>query len=224
MRPPPSALAAADEARRTLRRDAEALLPERFTSPEGPVQLTFALLKTAPAEESAALHAAQEALDKASCGMPAALAPRPAGGRPAEKDRASARPWRQARAYADRTAAAQSARAKALEAQCAEARAALPYPPAGTKRAGRAGRAGSDRTALRAGMDAAASALHTAQQDYAAAKAAVDALRPSRPRPKTADLPAARIRSAELTAARRTALAAQEKAPGGPPPAQPEGR
>lgn len=36
-----SALAAADEARRSLRRDAESLLPERFTSPGGTVQLTF---------------------------------------------------------------------------------------------------------------------------------------------------------------------------------------
>ena len=59
------AVAADREAKATLRRDAEALLPERFTSPEGPVKLTVSLLKTALAEESEALHAAQEALDKA---------------------------------------------------------------------------------------------------------------------------------------------------------------
>ena len=59
------AVAADREAKVTLRRDAEALLPERFTSPEGPVKLTVSLLKTALAEESEALHAAQEALDKA---------------------------------------------------------------------------------------------------------------------------------------------------------------
>ena len=55
------AVAADREAKATLRRDAEALLPERFTSPEGPVKLTVSLLKTALAEESEALHAAQEA-------------------------------------------------------------------------------------------------------------------------------------------------------------------
>ena len=33
------AVAADREAKATLRRDAEALLPERFTSPEGPVKL-----------------------------------------------------------------------------------------------------------------------------------------------------------------------------------------
>ena len=35
----------------------------------------------------------------------------------------------------------------------------------------------ADRTALRAGMEQAEAALRTAQQNYAAAKAAVDALR-----------------------------------------------
>ena len=68
------AVAADREAKATLRRDAEALLPERFTSPEGPVKLTVSLLKTALAEESEALHAAQEALDKAQKQNAAALA------------------------------------------------------------------------------------------------------------------------------------------------------
>ena len=53
------ALAAQREGKATLRRDAESLLPERFTSPEGPVALTVALLKTALAEETAALQTAQ---------------------------------------------------------------------------------------------------------------------------------------------------------------------
>ena len=47
------------EGRAQLRKDAEALLPERFTSPEGPVPLTVSLLKTALTEENDALHTAQ---------------------------------------------------------------------------------------------------------------------------------------------------------------------
>ena len=53
------ALATQREGKATLRRDAEQLLPERFTSPDGPVPLTVVLLKTALAEETAALQTAQ---------------------------------------------------------------------------------------------------------------------------------------------------------------------
>ena len=49
------ALTREQEGRAQLRKDAEALLPERFTSPEGPVPLTVSLLKTALAEENDAL-------------------------------------------------------------------------------------------------------------------------------------------------------------------------
>ena len=54
-----SALATANEAKTSLRRDAETLLPERFTAPEGTVPLTFALMTNVLAEESAALQTAQ---------------------------------------------------------------------------------------------------------------------------------------------------------------------
>ena len=57
-----AAIARADEGRTRLRQDAEALLPQRFTSPDGPVPLTVSLLKTALAEETEALRAAQAAL------------------------------------------------------------------------------------------------------------------------------------------------------------------
>ena len=57
-----AALARVDEARTRLRQDAEALLPQRFTSPDGPVPLTVSLLKTALAEETDALRAAQREL------------------------------------------------------------------------------------------------------------------------------------------------------------------
>ena len=56
------ALTREQEGRAQLRKDAEALLPERFTSPEGPVPLTVSLLKTALAEESDALHTVQAGL------------------------------------------------------------------------------------------------------------------------------------------------------------------
>ena len=56
------ALTREQEGRAQLRKDAEALLPERFTSPEGPVPLTVSLLKTALAEENDALHTAQAGL------------------------------------------------------------------------------------------------------------------------------------------------------------------
>ena len=54
-----SALATANEAKTSLRRDAETLLPERFTTPEGTVPLTFALMTNVLAEENTALQAAQ---------------------------------------------------------------------------------------------------------------------------------------------------------------------
>ena len=59
------AIARVDEARARLRQDAEALLPQRFTSPDGPVPLTVSLLKNALAEETDALRAAQSELHTA---------------------------------------------------------------------------------------------------------------------------------------------------------------
>ena len=54
-----AALTRVEEGRVRLRQDAETLLPQRFTSPEGPVPLTVALLKAALAEETAALRTVQ---------------------------------------------------------------------------------------------------------------------------------------------------------------------
>ena len=193
-------------------REAKAtLLPERFTSPEGPVKLTVSLLKTALAEESEALHAAQEALDKAQKQNAVTLAAKARQEDERQKKTAQRSALEaEARASAEE-AARQSAAAKALEAQCAEARAALPA--AGREEARRA-LAGleNERCALRAGMDAAASALARARQDYAAAEAAVTALTAQQTEAgEAADLPALESQRDALTA-RRTALAAQEKA------------
>ena len=203
-----SALAAADEARRSLRRDAEALLPERFAAPEGkpPLQLTFALMNTVLSEETAALQAARTDCTAslrqagAECQHKAQL----------EADRQAHTRQRPA---LDRTAAAQSARVQALEQQVLAKQKALPYPQRAQAQAA-LDLLEADRTALRAGMEQAEAALRTAQQNYAAAKAAVDALRsqqaaaqssaPAQP-PETL-----REAAAELTAA-RDAARGQEK-------------
>lgn len=206
------AVAADREAKATLRRDAEALLPERFTSPEGPVKLTVSLLKTALAEESEALHAAQEALDKTQKQNAAALAAKARQEDERQKKTAQRSALEaEARASAEE-AARQSAAAKALEAQCAEARAAL---PAADREEARRALAGleNERCALRAGMDAAASALAKARQDYAAAEAAVTALTAQQTEAgEAADLLPALESQRDALTARRTALAAQEKA------------
>ena len=189
-----SALAAADEARRSLRRDAEALLPERFAVPEGkpPVQLTFALMNTVLSEETAALQAA-----RTDC--------------TASLRQAGADCQRKAQLEADRQA--HTRQRPALEQQVLAKQKALPYPQRAQAQAA-LDLLEADRTALRAGMEQAEAALRTAQQNYAAAKAAVDALRsqqaaaqssaPAQP-PETL-----REAAAELTAA-RDAARGQEK-------------
>ena len=182
-----SALAAADEARRSLRRDAEALLPERFAAPEGkpPVQLTFALMNTVLSEETAALQAHTRQ-------------------RPALEQQVQ---------EADRTAAAQSARVQALEQQVLAKQKALPSPQRAQAQAA-LDLLEADRTALRAEMEQAEAALRTAQQNYAAAKAAVDALRSQQAAAQSSapaqPLETLREAAAELTAA-RDAAREQEK-------------
>lgn len=205
------AVAADREAKATLRRDAEALLPERFTSPEGPVKLTVSLLKTALAEESEALHTAQEALDKAQKQNAADLAAKARQEDERQKKTAQRSALEAETRASAEEAARQSASAKALEAQCAEARAAL---PAADREEARRALAGleNERCALRTGMDAAAAALAKARQDCAAAEAAVTALTAQQTEAdEAADLPALESQRDALTA-RRTALAAQEKA------------
>ena len=210
-----SALAAADEARRSLRRDAEALLPERFAAPEGkpPVQLTFALMNTVLSEETAALQAARTDCTAslrqagADCQHKAQL----------EADRQAHTRQRPALEQqvqeADRTAAAQSASVQALEQQVLAKQKALPYPQRAQAQAA-LDLLEADRTALRAGMEQAEAALRTAQQNYAAAKAAVDALRSQQAAAQSSapaqPLETLREAAAELTAA-RDAARGQEK-------------
>ena len=170
-----SALAAADEARRSLRRDAESLLPERFTSPDGTVQLTFKGSERCPDGRSLCpARSTGRVCRRASAGRSRLRPPHRIGGRPSGKSRQ--RPaLEQTAAEADSTAAAQNASADALEQQAAAARAALPYPQRAEAQTALNALEAS-RTALRTGMEQAQHSLKQAEQAYAAAKAAVDAL------------------------------------------------
>ena len=206
-----SANAAADEARRSLRRDAESLLPQRFTAPDGPVQLTFALMTTVLAEEADVLHTAQAECTAALRQAEADCARRTA----LDADRQARTRQRpaleQAASDADRTAAAQSARADALERQITDQRAALPCPQRADAQAALDALEAKRRT-FRTGMEQAEAALRRAQQTHAAAKAAVDALLAQQAAAAKAvpeqPLEVLQARQAELSAA-RTALREQ---------------
>ena len=208
-----SALAAVNEAKTSLRRDAETLLPERFTTPEGTVPLTFALMTNVLAEESAALQTAQTDC-KAQCRQAEADCRRKAQLEADRQAKTRQRPaLEQAAAEADRSAAAQNASADALEGQIAERRAALPYPRRADAQAA-LDKLEADRRTLRTGMDTAQRKLKQAEQTVAAAEAAVEALTAQQtaaqkelPARSAEDLTA---QQTELTAARET-LRSREK-------------
>lgn len=208
-----SALAAVNEAKTSLRRDAETLLPERFTAPEGTVPLTFALMTNVLAEENTALQAAQTDC-KAQCQQAEADCRRKAQLEADRQAKTRQRPaLEQAAAEADRSAAAQNASADALEGQIAERRAALPYPRRADAQAA-LDKLEADRRTLRTGMDTAQRKLKQAEQTVAAAEAAVEALTAQQtaaqkelPARSAEDLTA---QQTELTAARET-LRSREK-------------
>ena len=198
-----SALATANEAKTSLRRDAETLLPERFTTPEGTVPLTFALMTNVLAEESAALQAAQTDC-KAQCQQAEADCRRKAQLEADRQGKTRQRPaLEQSASEADRSAAAQNASADALEGQIAERRAALPYPRRADAQAA-LDKLEADRSTLRTGMDTAQRKLKQAEQTVAAAEAAVEALTAQQTAAQK-ELPA---RSAEELTAQQTELTA----------------
>ena len=202
-----SALAAANEAKTSLRRDAETLLPERFTAPEGTVPLTFALMTNVLAEENAALQTAQTDC-KAQCRQADADCRRKAQLEADRQAKTRQRPaLEQAAAEADRSAAAQNASADALEGQIAERRAALPYPRRADAQAA-LDKLEADRSTLRTGMDTAQRKLKQAEQSVAAAEAAVEALTAQQTAAQK-ELPA---RSAEELTAQQTELTAAREA------------
>ena len=198
-----SALAAANEAKTSLRRDAETLLPELFTAPEGTVPLTFALMTNVLAEENAALQTAQTDC-KAQCRQADADCRRKAQLEADRQAKTRQRPTlEQAAAEADRSAAAQNASADALEGQIAERRAALPYSRRADAQAA-LDKLEADRSTLRTGMDTAQRKLKQAEQTVAAAEAAVEALTAQQTAAQK-ELPA---RSAEELTAQQTELTA----------------
>ena len=198
-----SALAAANEAKTSLRRDAETLLPERFTTPEGTVPLTFALMTNVLSEENAALQTAQTDC-KAQCRQAEADCRRKAQLEADRQAKTRQRPaLEQSAAEADRSAAAQNASADALEGQIAERRAALPYPRRADAQAA-LDKLEADRCTLRTGMDTAQRKLKQAEQSVASAEAAVEALTAQQTAAQK-ELPA---RSAEELTAQQTALTA----------------
>ena len=198
-----SALATANEAKTSLRRDAETLLPERFTAPEGTVPLTFALMTNVLAEETAALQTAQ-ADCAAQCRQAEADCRRKAQLEADRQAKTRQRPaLEQSASEADRSAAAQNASADALEGQIAERRAALPYPRRADAQAA-LDKLEADRRTLRTGMDTAQRKLKQAEQTVAAAEAAVEALTAQQTAAQK-ELPA---RSAEELTAQQTELTA----------------
>ena len=155
------ALAAQREGKATLRRDAERLLPERFTSPEGPVSLTVALLKTALAEETAALQTAQ-AENRAARQKAAADCARRTRLDTARKTKTAQRTALEAAAAsAEQTAAAREATAAALEQQITEARQSAPASRAEAQQT--VADLTAQRTALRTGMEQAEAARRAAE-------------------------------------------------------------
>ena len=204
------ALAAQREGKATLRRDAESLLPERFTSPEGPVALTVALLKTALAEETAALQTAQ-AENRAALQKAAADCARRTRLDAARKTKTAQRTALEAAAAsAEQTAAAREATAAALEQQITEARQSAPASRAEAQQT--VADLTAQRTALRTGMEQAEAARRAAENAVAAAEAAVQALQDQQaPETGAADLDALRTRLTALQTARQQA-AEQEKA------------
>ena len=204
------ALAAQREGKATLRRDAESLLPERFTSPEGPVALTVALLKTALAEETAALQTAQ-AENRAARQKAAADCARRTRLDAARKTKTAQRTALEtAAASAEQTAAAREATAAALEQQITEARQTAPASRAEAQQT--VADLTAQRTALRTGMEQAEAARRAAENAVAAAEAAVQALQDQQaPETGAADLDALRTRLTALQTARQQA-AEQEKA------------
>ena len=204
------ALAAQREGKATLRRDAESLLPERFTSPEGPVALTVALLKTALAEETAALQTAQAENRAARQKATADCARRTRLDTTRKTKTAQRTALEAAAASAEQTAAAREATAAALEQQITEARQTAPASRAEAQQT--VADLTAQRTALRTGMEQAEAARRAAENAVAAAEAAVQALQDQQaPETGAADLDALRTRLAALQTARQQA-AEQEKA------------
>ena len=206
------ALAAEKEGRSTLRRDAKALLPERFAD-ETASPATLGDLRTAAAEELERLRTAYRQLqqeqkqNQAACQRRIQLE----ADLKAKTDRRTA--WEAAASEAEQQAAAQSATVQSLSQQLADARTALPYPTRAEAEQALDTRK-NQRDQLQDAKTQAETTLHQCEKAVSDAEAAIRALNaqrlPSEEEDAPADLAALQAEKAALEA-RRTTLTEQEK-------------
>ena len=206
------ALAAEKEGRSTLRRDAKALLPERFAD-ETASPATLGALRTAAAEELERLRAAYRQLqqeqkqNQAACQRRIQLE----ADLKAKTDRRTA--LEAAASEAEQQAAAQSAMVLSLTQQLADARTALPYPTRAEAEQALDTRK-KQRDQLQDAKTQAETTLHRCEKAVSDAEAAIRALNaqrlPSEEEDAPADLAALQAEKAALEG-RRTTLTEQEK-------------
>ena len=206
------ALAAEKEGRSTLRRDAKALLPERFAD-ETASPATLGALRTAAAEELEHLRTAYRRLqqeqkqNQAACQRRIQLE----ADLKAKTDRRTA--LEAAASEAEQQAAAQSAMVQSLTQQLADARTALPYPTRAEAEQALDTRK-KQRDQLQDAKIQAETTLRRCEKAVSDADAAIRALNaqrlPSEEEDAPADLAALQAEKAALEA-RRTTLTEQEK-------------
>ena len=205
-------LAAEKEGRSTLRRDAKALLPERFAN-ETASPATLGDLRTAAAEELERLRTAYRRLqqeqkqNQAACQRRIQLE----ADLKAKTDQRTA--LEAAASEAEQQAAAQSAMVLSLTQQLADARTALPYPTRAEAEQALDMRK-NQRDQLQDAKTQAETTLHRCEKAVSDAEAAIRALNaqrlPSEEEDAPADLAALQAEKAALEA-RRTTLTEQEK-------------
>ena len=163
-----TATTAAEEGRVTLRRDAEALMPERFSAG---VALTYELLKNAITQEKSRLADDKTALESARKKNEADR--RRCAELTQERDKKTAeRTACEAQAAeAEKAAAEAAATARTLEAQIAEQRASLPFAQRSEAQTA-LDTLTAQRETLRSAQDAARAAAAKAERELAAAEAA----------------------------------------------------
>ncbi len=205
------ALAAEKEGRSTLRRDAKALLPERFAD-ETASPATLGALRTAAAEELEHLRTAYRRLqqeqkqNQAACQRRIQLE----ADLKTQTDRRTT--WEAAASDAERQAAAQSAMVLSLTQQLADARTALPYPTRAEAEQALDTRK-KQRNQLQDAKTQAETTLHQCEKAVSDAEAAIRALNAQRLSPEEdppADLAALQAEKATLEI-QRTTLTEQEK-------------
>ena len=206
------ALTAEKEGRSTLRRDAKALLPERFAD-ETASPATLGALRTAAAEELERLRTAYRRLqqeqkqNQAACQRRIQLE----ADLKTQTDRRTA--LEAAASEAEQQAAAQSAMVQSLTRQLADTRTALPYPTRAEAEQALDTRK-KQRDQLQDAKTQAETTLHRCEKAVSDAEAAIRALNaqrlPSEEEDAPADLAALQAEKAALEA-RRTTLTEQEK-------------